>query len=223
MIDNRLKESTPDTNIQTSTFVDVGGLKGMRYRGILQSDLSEYTGTGIDKAVLKLFWYYPAGSPRTKDTIIEVYRPASKWNPDYVSWNNRDKGLLWSNPGGDWYDKTGAIQGSEPYATLTIKGSDLPDNKYYELDVTDLIKEYVSGKCENTGILIKARDEVDNYIAFYSSNYGGENKPVLEIVKTASSLVWLIVVCKSKEDAQEQIQKVKEIVGGRETTIFTQA
>jgi hypothetical protein len=27
---------------------------------------------------------------------------------------------------------------------------------YYELDVTDLVKEYVSGKYENTGLLIKA-------------------------------------------------------------------
>ena len=68
-------------------------------------------------------------------------------------------------------------------APLTLKGSDLPDNRYYELEVTDLVKEYTSGKCENTGFLIKARTESNNYIAFYSSDIGNINQvPKLQLV-----------------------------------------
>src|SRR5690606_4864936 len=71
--------------------------------------------------------------------------------------------------------------------TLTIKGSALPDNRYYELDVTDLVKEYTSGKYENTGFFIKARTENNNYIAFYSSEVGNENlKPTLAVNKKSS-------------------------------------
>ncbi|WP_048048643.1 disaggregatase related repeat-containing protein, partial [Methanosarcina mazei] len=82
----------------------------------------------------------------------------------------------------DWYDKNGVLQGSTPYATITIKGSTLPDNKYYELDVTDLVKEYASGKSTNTGFFIKARTESNNYIAFYSSEVANENqKPRLTL------------------------------------------
>ncbi|WP_235283297.1 disaggregatase related repeat-containing protein, partial [Methanosarcina sp. 2.H.A.1B.4] len=95
----------------------------------------------------------------------------------------RNSGIAWKNPGGDWYDKNGVLQGSTPYATMTIKGSFLPDNRYYELNVTDLVKEYTSGKYENTGFLIKAKTESNNYIAFYSSDVGNINQvPKLQLV-----------------------------------------
>ncbi|NLU56531.1 MAG: DNRLRE domain-containing protein, partial [Methanosarcina thermophila] len=45
------------------------------------------------------------------------------------------------------------------------------------------VKEYVSGKYANTGFLIKARSESNNYIAFYSSDCGNENQvPRLNLV-----------------------------------------
>jgi beta propeller repeat protein len=181
--DNRLREASPNSVYKNSAFVDVGGMNNVRYRDVMQFDLSQYNSdTSIENAALSLYWYYPEGKTRPGDTIVEVYRPASSWNSDYVSWNKKDKNVAWTNAGGDWYDKNGILQGSTPYATITIKGSTLPDNKYYELDVTDLVKEYASGKYENTGILIKARTESNNYIAFYSSDYGDENKvPKLQL------------------------------------------
>ena len=104
--------------------------------------------------------------------------------PDYVSWNKKNKGIAWNNSGGDWYDKNGVLQGSTPYATLTLKASSLPDNRYYELNVTDLVKDYVSGKYTNTGFLIKARNESNNYIAFYSSECGNvSHVPKLTVTK----------------------------------------
>jgi uncharacterized membrane protein len=183
--DNRLREASPEIVYKSSSFIDVGGMNSVRYRDIMWSNLSEYTSDSqIDNAVLSLYWYFPAGKTRTEDTVIEVYRPVSAWNSDYVSWNNKDKNVAWKNPGGDWYDKNGVLQGSTPYATITIKGSTLPDNRYCELDVTDLVKEYVSGKYENTGFLIKARTESNNYIAFYSNDIGNENqKPKLTVTK----------------------------------------
>jgi len=47
----------------------------------------------------------------------------------------------------------------------------VPGNKYYDFDVTQLVKEYISGKYTNTGFFLKARTESGNYIAFYSSEY----------------------------------------------------
>jgi uncharacterized membrane protein len=175
--DNRLREASPEIVYPDSSFIDVGGMSTGRYRDVMWFDLSEYTGSAeISNAALSLYWYYPAGSPRPQDTVIEVYRPASSWNPGYVSWNKKDKGIAWNNAGGDWYDKNGILQGNTPYATITLKGSTLPDNRYYELDVTDLVNEYISGKYENTGFIIKARTENNNYIAFYSTDAGSENQ-----------------------------------------------
>ncbi|WP_048065037.1 disaggregatase related repeat-containing protein [Methanosarcina acetivorans] len=181
--DNRLREASPDTVIQNKPFIDVGGTDNVgRYRDVMWFNLSEYSDQKISKAIISLYWYYPEES-RPEDTVIEVYRPAS-WNPSYVSWNNRDNGVKWTNAGGDWYDKEGVSQGNTPYAKFTIKGKELPDNRYYELDITDLVKEYVSGEYENTGFLIKARSESNNYIAFYSSDCGNESQePKLKITK----------------------------------------
>lgn len=91
--------------------------------------------------------------------------------------------IPWNNSGGDWYDKNGVLQGSAPYATITINGDQVPDNRYYEFDVTELVKEYVSGKYENTGFLIKARDEDENYIAFYSSDWQERNEQLKLVIE----------------------------------------
>ncbi|AKB79726.1 hypothetical protein MSHOH_3243 [Methanosarcina horonobensis HB-1 = JCM 15518] len=181
--DNRLREASPDTVLPSHSYIDVGSINSVgRYRDVMWFNLSEHAGSEISNATLSLFWYYPEGTSRPEDTVIEVYRPASAWNPSYVSWNKKNNGVAWTNAGGDWYDKNGVSQGSTPYATFTIKGSTLPDNKYYELDITDLVKEYTSGKYENTGFLIKARSESNNYIAFYSSEVENENqRPVLNM------------------------------------------
>lgn len=180
---NRLREASPDLVYQSSPFIDVGGKENVRYRDIVWFDLNKYTtDSQVGNAILSLYWYYPAGNTRSEDTVIEIYRPASTWNSNYVSWNKKDKCIAWKLPGGDWYDKNGVLHGSTPYATLTFKGGAFPDNRYYELDVTDLIKEYTSGKYENTGFLIKARTESNDYIAFYSSDCGNESQvPKLQL------------------------------------------
>ncbi|WP_082107641.1 disaggregatase related repeat-containing protein [Methanosarcina sp. 1.H.A.2.2] len=186
--DNRLREASPNTVYQGSSFIDVGGMNSFRYRDVMRFDLSEYADSGeVGNAILSLYWYYPSGTLRPEDTVIEVYRPAASWNPDYVSWSKKDKGVAWNNAGGDWYDKNGVLQGSTPYATITLKASELPDSTYHELDVTGLVKEYASGKYENTGFLIKARTENNNYIAFYSTEAGNENrKPRLTVTEQAA-------------------------------------
>jgi len=170
--DNLIRESSPGSIFSSKVFLDVGGLESSKYRNLIQFDLSGYmAATEVSNATLSLFWYYP-NSARQNDTVIEVYRPASSWNSSYVSWNRKDNGIAWNNPGGDWYDKNGVLQGSTPYATLTFKASTLANKKYCELDVTDLVNEYTAGKYADTGFLIKARNENNSYIAFYSSDCG---------------------------------------------------
>ncbi len=180
--DNRLRESSPAGVFGNDSYIDVGGMSTGRYRDIMWFNLSGYTSSAqINNATLSLVWYYPISS-RPNDTVIEIYRPASAWNPSYVSWNMRNNSVSWNNSGGDWYDKNGVLQGSTPYATLTLKASSLPNNTSCELNVTDLVKEYVSGKYANTGFLIKARSESNNYIAFYSADCGNTSKvPKLNI------------------------------------------
>jgi len=186
--DNRLREASPTTVYSTSTYIDIGRSTST-FRDVMLFDLSAYSTTDtISRATLSLYWYYPAGATRTSDTVVEIYRPV-EWNQKYVSWNNRASGTPWSTAGGNWYDKNGVSQGSTPYASLTFAGSKVPDNKYYEFDVTELVQEYVNGNYENTGFFLKAKAESGDYIAFYSSDWSNAaQKPILTVTTGSGSV-----------------------------------
>lgn len=184
VVDNRLREASPDTVYREKSYLDIGSRPGIgKYRELLMFNLSECRDAeNISNATLSLCWYYPDEKERPEDTIVEVYRPAADWNPENVTWNSRDNGVLWTQPGGDWFDKNNLSQGDAPYATITLKASDLPDNRYCELDVTGLVKEYISDKYENTGFLVKTRTEGADYVAFYSSDSENEEqRPTLNV------------------------------------------
>ena len=168
--DNRLRELSPTTVLSDSTYLDVGRVTSS-CRDLMWFDLSAYNTTDIiSEATLSLYWYYPSASTRSSDTVVEVYRPLA-WDPQYVTWNTRMSGVSWTTPGGNWFDKNGVAQGSAPYASVTFPAGTVPDNRYHEFDVTELVQEYVSGEHDNTGFFLKARTESGNYIAFYSSEW----------------------------------------------------
>jgi len=173
--DNRMRSATATTVYATDTYIDLGNSSSSSVRPLLKFDLSGIPSNAtVTSAILQLYWYHPSGTTRTNDTIVQVYRPASAWNPSYVCWSNRDSGTAWSNAGGDWRDSTNTAQGTSPFASVTFAGSTVPDNAYHDWDITTLIQAYVNGTYTDTGILMKASAESGNYIAFYSqdaSNY----------------------------------------------------
>ncbi len=149
--DNRLREASPSTVYQSSSFSDIGGMSAGRYRGVIGFDLSNYTSDSqIGAAALSLYWYYPSGSTRPEDTVIEVYRPASSWNSKYVSWTKRDNGVAWSNAGGDWYKIRMVFSRVVLRCHSVLKAVPFLTTGTTELDVTDLVKEYVSGEYKKT-------------------------------------------------------------------------
>ncbi len=163
--------------------MDIGQITGTgKYRDVIWFNLSAYnTSDKITSSILSLFWYYPENSGRNQSTIVEIYRPLS-WDPDSVNWKNRSYGTPWTIPGGDWFDRNDAAYGSAPFASITFNASTLPDNRYYNFNVTQLVQSYVSGKYNNTGFFLKAKDEYDNYIAFYSVDHSNpDQRPKLVI------------------------------------------
>ena len=95
-----------------------------------------------------------------------------------MTWNNRNYNTPCTNKGGDCYDRTNAAQGNAPYSLLTFEASVLPDNRYYDLDV----QGYVNDTYSNTGFFLKAKDENDNYIAFYSSEWSNASQRLKLII-----------------------------------------
>ena len=164
--DNRLKQSTPDTVLGSSPWLDVGRLGDNNYNSVLWFDVPNKP---VESATLSLYWYYES---RDINTEVELYRPAA-WNPLHITWNSYGNGLNWLNPGGDCFEK---------YDTITLTGT--PDNKYHEFDVTRLINKYIDETYDNTGFLIKANDN-DGYVAFYSLDHPNtDQRPKLEFTYT---------------------------------------
>ncbi|WP_321419472.1 disaggregatase related repeat-containing protein [uncultured Methanomethylovorans sp.] len=216
--DNRLRELSPTTVYSGSNYIDIGKSTGIS-RGLISFDLSSFKTTDtISKAMLSLYWYYPAGNTRTSDSIAEIYRPAA-WDPNYVNWNYRASGTAWNTAGGNWYDKNGITQGSTPYATLTFPASTVPDNKYYDFDVTQLVQEYISGKYKNTGFFIKEKTESGNYIAFYSNEWSNNGqKPKLIITTSAvTNQVDNVPVANAGSDKAATIDSVVSFDGSAST------
>ncbi|KAF5427920.1 MAG: Disaggregatase related repeat-containing protein [Candidatus Methanomarinus sp.] len=163
--------------------MDVGKIKNEKYSGVIWFDLSQYNSTDkIETATLSLLWYY---DNREQSTQVSIYRPA-EWDPQYVTWNSCADGAQWNNPDGDWYDKNNVAQGAEAYETVVFSQDTAPDGQYHNFDITQLVQSYVDGTYENTGLLIKADNENDGYIAFYSTDHPNVNQqPKLTIVHSS--------------------------------------
>ena len=166
---NRLKQSDPNSVLRTNTYIDVGALGVNAFRDLLYFDFSTLDYKTIDKAELYLYWYYPENKVRPNDTVVEIYRPQS-YSAAYVGWNNRNQTQKWEKAGSVWYDKNHTTRGGVPLASNTFSKSKVPDNQYYKFDITEFVQKYADNENLNTGLLIKAKVEKDNYIAFYSGN-----------------------------------------------------
>jgi hypothetical protein len=182
VIDNRLRESTPDSVLGDTTWIDVGIESNGNYRSMIWFNLSQFNSTDhIEHATLSLFWFY---EERNQSTDVSIYRP-TKWDADYVTWNTRTNGVAWNNPGGDWYDRNNVAQGAEPYVTVTFPVDTPPDYMYHDFDVTELVQSYINGTYDNTGFFIKANEIDNSYIAFYSSEWSNaDQRPKLTITNT---------------------------------------
>jgi len=182
-MDNRLREQSPNTVLDKTTWIDVGKIGENDFNGVLSFNLSQFNSTDcIEKATLSLLWYYESNE---QSTDIGIYRPDS-WNPNYVTWNSCTNSKAWNNQGGDWFDKNNAAQGSVPYDSVLFSIDTAPDNQYHDFDVTELVQSYVDGTYENTGFFIKAVEANDGYIAFYSADHPNvDQQPKLTIVHSS--------------------------------------
>lgn len=175
--DTRIRSGSPTIVFPSETYVDIGENGAATLRALLIFDLSSIPSNAtITSAVLSLYWYYPAETTRTNDTVVQLYRIAADWHPSFACWSNKKQSVAWAHAGGDWYDSTGASQGNSPFASATFTAANIPDNAYHSWTITSLIQAMVSGAVSNNGFLLKASSESGNYIAFYSNDYGTPSK-----------------------------------------------
>jgi hypothetical protein len=90
---------------------------------------------------------------------------------------NRGGQLPWRNVEGDWRDADDAEQGKKPFAAATIAVK--PGAQPIDWDVTSLVRNWVSGKARNKGVLLRNTKGAGNF-SFRSREFEeAEDRPRL--------------------------------------------
>jgi hypothetical protein len=99
---------------------------------------------------------------------------------------NRDAQLPWDNYLGDWTDADDTPQGNNAYATAALVDDDAA--KWVEWDVTQLVKEWISGTYPNKGMFLHAVSGSSTHV-FRSREYSDQNQiPQLVITTTGGAV-----------------------------------
>lgn len=161
--DAYVSEWYADTNFGSSIalFVSQYLQPGDDYRSLLQFGLGQIPPSStIEEAVLELTMYRNevSGTPVT----ISAHRLLNRWNQFSVYWNNQPPAQL-------------DIEGS------VIIASEDPLGKVY-LDLTKTVRGWYDGSIPNNGILLKGNEQMNDLVAFRSTNFADSNTwPLLQV------------------------------------------
>lgn len=178
--DTWIDENAPNLNHGSDgglhTKPDAGDLS----RTLIQFDLSSIPANSlINCATLHVY-----ERDKSDDQTIYVHRITNSWNAPEATWLNRETGITWTSPGGD-YDPT--VVASFPADT---------NNGYQDIDVTSLVQFWVDNPGSNFGTLLRSTTTGSIIVIEFSSiesakppqlivDYG--KRPNLSINKTGSS------------------------------------
>lgn len=161
--DAMVRSGYPDTNYGNFPYVRVGYYGSSQVmRGLVRFDLSGIpSGTPIRQAVLWLYVYSSYDPPGTS-RIIAIYRVTGSWTEGGVTWSTKPG---WS---------------SMYYSTLSVPHADY---RWYSVDVTNLVREWVSGQYSNYGVWVLGNESPGdpNYRGFYTREDSGGRQPYLYI------------------------------------------
>jgi hypothetical protein len=131
-------------------------------------------------AILALFTgnLYAQGGSSDKSQWVEGTEDADDGaTRDYY---NRAAWLAWDNYMGDWRDADGVAQGNRAYSMTTLVDDDTP--AAIEWDVTQLVREWVSGAYPNKGLMLR-RVSGSGTFNFYSREHSNPTqRPELVVV-----------------------------------------
>jgi len=144
--DSYIYSGSPNTNYGTAAILVVSRSSSVNSnRTLIEFDLSAVpTHQQIARATLKLYCTYI----RNVDMEMQVWALDESWEETQVTWNSRYTGVPWTTAGGTF---------SKMYARHNITDADL--NNWVEMDITELVREWVSGERPNYGVII-----IPNYL-----------------------------------------------------------
>ncbi|MBC7260711.1 MAG: DNRLRE domain-containing protein, partial [Chloroflexi bacterium] len=158
--DTYIYQYTPDDNYCLDPALRVGYMQ--RYKALLRFDLSAIpAGATITRATLQLYAVAWSGS----DITVSAYAITRSVSFCQATWNQAQSGNLWGRPGAN---DTSSDRRASAESTLTTSGV----KKWYSLDLTRLVQEWVNGSLANNGVLLQAAYS-DSSVFYFSSAQDG--------------------------------------------------
>ena len=139
------------------------------HQTMFKFDLSAYSGQTLANATLKIFQYFhaPDGSP----TPAKIYAITETWDES------------------SWPENTNISHSATEYATVNFTAT----TGWYEIDITNLVNEWLEGGITNNGLIIVANPNT-KFAQFYSKETSDEtHKPRIELNLTNGINETLIV------------------------------
>lgn len=135
-----------------------------------------------EKAILNLWLEESTGEMKTIET--EVLLPSANWDEEKLTWNNKP-----------------SLYSSEIPADLEATSGG------QKIDITDLVKQWLNGEVENTGIALYYSWE--NFSRSYSSRENEKHPPTLIIGREAQAESFPVLALKEESKKQGIVQAVK--------------
>jgi len=143
-----------------------------QHAGLLRFDLASIPSSAtVTQATLQLY----VGGWSGNNISFGAFAILQSWNQTEATWNTAGGGARWFSPGcsDTTYDRR-----ANPASSVATSGI----NKWYSLDVTDLVQEWVNGSLFNAGMLLRQTNTVSYYVSIISADGGGTStRPKLVI------------------------------------------
>ena len=157
--DTFLYETLPDTNFYTDATLQIRNYDALRITSLLTWDLSSLAGATIVSATIYL-----------RSNVINNaadhfgHHALVSWIDSQATWNNRLTGTGWNTPGGG----AGTDYATDADFTINISSG----NTWYNVDVTDLVTNWVEETWNNYGIFLIRTDAGSGINSVKSLNNG---------------------------------------------------
>ena len=167
-VDTHISELSPTTNYGTVNDFWVSSETGKIRLGLLKFKLDTIP-TGVRVLSAKLSVRQTSASD--PNVVLTAHRIYSDWNEGFATWNQRDDGVNWITPGGD-YDST-------IIATTEVG---VPAIGRFEWDIAELLEGWLNGAYPNYGVALRTVEANIVNLKFDTSDHADNTRaPILTI------------------------------------------
>jgi len=184
--DSWFYEDNPIWNGGNSNHLKVGNFLSKPAKALIEfTPAQDTTGFAVIEALL---FFYVQGLPATHN--ISAYRVLQDWEELQSTWNIYSTGNNWNTAGASSADD---LAGDDGTADIHLTAIDTvlvdTDDKWYSLDITSLVQEWINGTSKEYGVLLDSDNHIGNIntAEIRSREHVDGFRPYLQIVHVPTS------------------------------------